>query len=224
MTYLRPAQDRGDARFSWLKSRHSFSFGHYYDPNHMGWSALRVINDDEVAPGAGFDTHGHRDMEILSYILQGTIVHEDSMGHRQRIEAGEFQLMSAGTGVRHSEFNGSDSDILKFLQIWLLPNQAGVEPGYGQKAFADKAGLTSVVHPDADGALRAHSDARVYRYQGGEADALKPKGRHLYVHVVKGQVLTNGYALKAGDGVGLQDQALELQGEPGSEALVFDLP
>lgn len=228
MNYLRPAADRGHAYFGWLDSRHSFSFGSYYDPAHMGVSALRVINDDKVTPGAGFDTHGHRDMEILSYVLDGAIEHKDSMGHKQTITAGEFQIMSAGTGVTHSEYNGSDTNPLRFLQIWLLPNEQSVTPKYDQKAFEDFEGLTPVIHPTADGAMRAHTDARVYRYQGTKPVefALASEANHktVYVHAVKSSVTVNGQTLEPGDGFAIAQEQVTIEGQADSEALVFELP
>ncbi|MDX1342024.1 MAG: pirin family protein [Reinekea sp.] len=223
MTF-RAANERGRANFGWLDSHHTFSFGHYYDPKHMGISALRVINDDVVAPGTGFDTHGHRDMEILSYVLEGVIEHKDSMGHKQQIRAGEFQIMSAGTGVTHSEYNASKDARLHFLQIWLLPNQMNVTPAYGQKAFANTAGLTAIVHPSADSALRAHSNARVYRYQGGQPAAMTSDGQQFYVHAVTGPIQVGNTTLQEGDGLHVAQNELHITGETNAEALVFDLP
>ncbi|GGX55390.1 pirin family protein [Saccharospirillum salsuginis] len=224
MIYKRPAADRGRASFGWLLSRHSFSFGHYYDPEHMGLSVLRVINDDRVNPGAGFETHGHRDMEILSYVLDGTIEHRDSLGHTQRIEAGEFQIMSAGTGVLHSEYNASATEPLHFLQIWLLPNEKGVEPRYDQKAFEKRPGGTPILHPTEDGALRAHTDGRLWRYRGGEDWIFKPEGKKVYVHGVDGLITANGEIIGPGDGAAFDDATVEFKGDHHAEVLVFDLP
>ncbi len=224
MIYKRPAAERGRASFGWLNSRHSFSFGHYYDPAHMGISALRVINDDRVNPSAGFETHGHKDMEILSYILEGTIEHKDSMGNIKRIEAGEFQIMSAGTGVLHSEYNASATDSLHFLQIWLLPNEKGVEPRYDQKAFDSSIGGTAIVHPTEEGALRAHTDARMWRYQGGKDWDFSPEGKMVYVHGVSGLAVVNGEPLGPGDGVAFEGEDVRIVGDGGAEVLVFDLP
>lgn len=224
MQTIRASQDRGQADHGWLKSQHSFSFGHYYDPKFMGVSKLRVINEDNVAPGTGFDTHGHQDMEILSYVLNGTIEHKDSMGNREQIPAGDFQIMSAGTGVTHSEYNPSTSEPLHFLQIWLLPNQQGVKPKYEQQAFANKPGFTAIVHPSAEGALHAHTDALVYRYQGDAEGEFNAEGDNIYVQVVTGEIVVNGQTLKAGDGLHVSEEALKISGEVESEALVFDLP
>jgi redox-sensitive bicupin YhaK (pirin superfamily) len=227
MAKLRAASERGTANFGWLDSKHSFSFGHYHDPEHMGHSALRVINEDKVLPGTGFDTHGHRDMEILSYVLEGTIEHKDSMGHKKQITAGEFQVMSAGTGVTHSEYNASTSEGLHFLQIWLLPNQQGVTPQYDQKSFETTPGLTAVIHPTADNAMRAHTDARVYRYQGNAANdttEFKSDGASVYVHAVTDGVEVNGTKLTVGDGLYVEEPDIAISGANESEALVFDLP
>lgn len=217
------ANQRGRANFGWLDSKHTFSFGSYYDPNFMGFSDLRVINDDTVTAGAGFGTHGHRDMEILSYILEGTIEHKDTMGNIKQITAGEFQIMSAGTGVAHSEYNASKKDRLKFLQIWLLPNARGVKPAYAQKNFAAKPGLTAVIHPSAEGAMRASTDAKVYRYQGGETSNFSAEGNQVYVHIVKGDITVNGDHLKPGDGIAIEGSSAIIESQQGSEALVFDL-
>jgi redox-sensitive bicupin YhaK (pirin superfamily) len=227
MATLRAANERGKANFGWLDSKHTFSFGHYHDPDHMGHSALRVINDDRVLPGTGFDTHGHRDMEILSYVLQGTIEHKDSMGHKQKITAGEFQIMSAGTGITHSEYNASTSEPLHFLQIWLLPNEQGVTPQYDQKAFTVEPGLTAIVHPTENGAMRAHTDARVYRFQGSEKTDLmefEAQGKNIYVHAVTDGLDVNGTPLNTGDGLYIDASTLAIGGDANSEALVFDLP
>ncbi len=161
---MRYAAERGKADFGWLQSHHTFSFASYYDPAQMGFSALRVINDDKVAPGAGFDTHGHKDMEILSLVLSGKIAHKDSAGNTEILPAGEFQLMSAGAGIYHSEFNASKTDELAFLQIWLQPNQQGGEPGYQQKDFGQREGLTLILSPDGrDGSLTLRQDALLYQ-------------------------------------------------------------
>lgn len=223
MTYIRPAAERGRAQFGWLDSHHSFSFGNYYDPNHMGVSVLRVINDDRVDPGAGFGAHGHKDMEILSYVLEGEIEHRDSMGNKKRIPAGDFQIMSAGTGVMHSEYNASDSKPLHFLQIWLLPNTLSVKPRYDQRAFARNPGGTAILHPDADGAMQVYSDARLWRYIGGSDWSLRVQGTQVYVHGVTGTVRVNGQTLSAGDGIALEAPLVSFEAESGAEALVFDL-
>lgn len=191
MLYQRRADERGRANFGWLDSRHTFSFGHYHDPKHMGISALRVINDDTVAPGAGFDTHGHRDMEIISYVLSGAIEHQDSMGNKFVVPAGDVQRMTAGTGITHSEYNHSKTEALKFLQIWILPNQRNLPPGYEQKAIEQRGRLTPLVTPDGrDGSLIVHQDASIYRIQlqDGETEALDTSRGVGYLHVIEGGV------------------------------------
>ena len=231
MQVLRKSSDRGYADHGWLKSYHTFSFADYYDPEHMGWGNLRVINEDRVAPGMGFGTHSHRDMEIVSYVLSGELAHRDSMGNGTTIPPGDVQRMSAGRGVTHSEFNHAADATTHFLQIWILPSERGLTPGYEQKAFpvADKRGrLRLVAAPDgADGAVTIHADACLYSglFDGAESAqlALAP-GRKGYVHVARGCVTVNGLALEAGDG-------LKLDGEPqvtlsegnNAEVLVFDL-
>ncbi|WP_288130083.1 pirin family protein [Microbulbifer sp.] len=228
MLYLRHAGERGKANFGWLDSRHTFSFGHYYDPKHMGISALRVINDDTVAPGAGFDTHGHRDMEIISYVLSGAIAHKDSMGNQFVVPAGEVQRMTAGTGITHSEYNYSDSEPLKFLQIWIIPNQRSLIPGYQQKAIVQSGKLTPLVTPDGhDGSLTVHQDASIFRLQlkAGESENLDATRGIGYLHVIEGAARANQQALGAGDGLGALDEPLQLRaGEQGITALWFDLP
>jgi quercetin 2,3-dioxygenase len=229
MIELRPSEERGPANHGWLQSRHTFSFAGYYDPRHMGVSALRVINDDKVAPGAGFATHSHQDMEIISYVKRGSIEHKDSMGNVERLPAGEFQLMSAGTGVTHSEYNPSDSEPLEFLQIWIVPNQLGIEPGYQQKKFPEHDGLQLIASPDArDGSLLLHQDASLYQLRlgaGHSASHSLAEGRRIYVHVVGGRIEVDGEVLGEGDGATLSatDRVL-FRGESRAEALVFDLP
>jgi redox-sensitive bicupin YhaK (pirin superfamily) len=232
MLTLRKSQDRGYADHGWLKSYHSFSFADYYDPVHMGFGNLRVINEDRIAPGTGFGTHGHRDMEIVSYVLDGALAHKDSIGNGASIVPGEVQRMSAGTGVRHSEFNHAADRTTHFLQIWILPDRQGIAPGYEQKAFAaeDKRGrLRLVASPDGQGgSVTIHADASIYAgLFDGDAQhaelALEPR-RLGYVHVARGTVHVNGQALAAGD-------AALLDGEPRilidrgreAEVLVFDL-
>lgn len=229
MFQVRAADERGRTRISWLDSRHTFSFGDYFDPRHMGVSALRVINDDVVVPGAGFGTHGHRDMEILTYVTAGVIAHEDSTGNREQVPAGEFQLMHAGRGIRHSEFNASAQDTLRFLQIWILPDEVGGEPGYEQKRFARVDGLQLVVSPDgAHGSLTVRQDARVWRgvLAGGEQAALPlAAGRVGYLHVVNGRVDVLGQLLAEGDGIALADEdAPVVVALEAAEFLYFDLP
>lgn len=228
MIYHRPAQHRGRANFGWLVSNHSFSFGHYYDPQHMGVSALRVINDDTVAPGAGFDTHGHRDMEIISYVLEGAIEHRDSMGNTHVIPAGEIQRMSAGTGVTHSEYNHSSSQPLKFLQIWIVPDQKGIEPEYQQMPVKQNGKLTALVSPDGvDNSLRLHQDSSIYRIvlAEGETLELSADNRPAYLHVITGHGQLGDLAVAGGDGLGLSREQRVLRAEEGElTALWFDLP
>jgi redox-sensitive bicupin YhaK (pirin superfamily) len=231
MITLRRSADRGFADHGWLKSFHTFSFADYHDPAQMGFGNLRVINEDRIAPGTGFGTHGHRDMEIVSYVLEGALAHQDSMGNGAAILPGEVQRMTAGSGVRHSEFNHAKDQATHFLQIWILPGQAGIAPGYEQKAFseADKRGrLRLVAAPDGrDGAVTLHADAsiRVGLFDGDESAelALAP-GRRTWVHVARGTLSVNGQALVAGDAMGLVDETrLTLRAGQGAEVLVFDL-
>ncbi len=229
MIETRRSEERGPADHGWLKSRHTFSFAGYYDPRHMGVSALRVINDDKVIPGAGFGTHSHQDMEIISYVKTGTIEHRDSMGNVERLPAGEFQLMSAGTGVTHSEYNPSTTEPLEFLQIWIQPNVLGIAPGYQQKRFEPRSGLQLIASPDArDESLLLHQDAFLYQLclvAGQSAEHTLQAGRSVYVHVVSGSIRVNGELLGEGDGARISDvEAIEFAGEAESEALVFDLP
>jgi len=231
MITLRHANDRGTANFGWLDSKHTFSFGHYYDPKHMGFSALRVINDDLVKPGAGFDTHGLRDMEIISYVLEGVIEHKDSEGNVQTLPAGEFQLMSAGNGIYHSEYNGSQSEDLKFLQIWIQPNTAGSKPGYQQKDFGNNTGLTAIATPDGrNGTLHIKQDATLHQLilEPGQSIELPIiNDRNVYVHQVTGQLLVDDVLLDAGDGAKVEAQNQLNFANQSSEsvtALVFDLP
>lgn len=231
MLQIRAANERGKANFGWLDSRHSFSFGSYYDDKHMGHSALRVINDDTVAPAAGFGTHGHRDMEIITFVTQGVIEHKDSMGNVQRLPKGEFQLMSAGKGVTHSEYNGSKTDELKFLQIWIEPNVKGGEPGYQQKDFGQTQGLTQVITPTGEnGTLKIRQQASVSQLYLAANTSEKvdlAAGRKAYVHVVAGKLQLNEQLLAGGDGIKIDDiKHLEFSNQSESPviALVFDLP
>lgn len=229
MLQIRRAAERGGTRLSWLDSRHSFSFGDYHDPRHMGVSALRVINEDHVTPGAGFGTHGHRDMEILTYVTDGTIAHADSTGERREVPAGEFQLMHAGKGIFHSEFNASDRAPLSFLQIWILPAQTGGRPGYEQRRFPRSPGLQLVVSPEpADGVLTIRQDARVHRGLLPAAVGLHlplAAGRTGYLHLVRGDLSFAGHELGAGDGVAFADtDAPEVVAGSDAEFLFFDLP
>jgi quercetin 2,3-dioxygenase len=231
MITLRRSADRGFADHGWLKSFHTFSFADYHDPAHMGYGNLRVINEDRIAPGTGFGTHGHRDMEIVSYVLDGALAHQDSLGNGTAIVPGEVQRMTAGSGVRHSEFNHAKDQTTHFLQIWFLPNQSNLAPGYEQKAFsaADKRGrLLLVAAPDGrDGAVTLHADAalRAGLFDGDESAelALDP-ARRTWVHVARGGITVNGHSLQAGDAMGLVGETrLALSGGQGAEVLVFDL-
>ena len=231
MLAVRKSQDRGYADHGWLKSFHSFSFAGYYDPEHMGWGNLRVINEDRIAPGTGFGTHGHRDMEIISYVLEGNLAHKDTMGNIKGIPPGDVQRMSAGTGVQHSEFNHAEGQTTHFLQIWLLPDVQGIAPGYEQKAFTDaekRGTLRRVASPDgADGSVTVHADATIYAglFDGGESAtlALDP-ARKTYVHLVRGALQVNGQALSAGDAALIEKEtALALTEGRDAEVLVFDL-
>ncbi|MBL8633535.1 MAG: pirin family protein [Myxococcales bacterium] len=232
MLKLRQAESRGHANHGWLDSYHSFSFGSYYDQAHMGFRNLRVINEDRVAPGQGFGTHPHSDMEIVSYVISGSLAHRDSMGNGSTIRPGDVQRMSAGTGVTHSEFNGSRSETVHFLQIWLLPSKRGIQPGYEQKSFstADKNGtLRLIASPDGrDDSVTIHTDASIYAgvfSVGQQAKLALAEGRHGYVHVVTGQVLVAGLLLQAGDGLAISgESSVAVEGTESGEVLVFDLP
>jgi len=231
MIQVRKASERGYADHGWLRSFHSFSFADYYDPAQMGFGDLRVINEDRVQPGMGFDTHGHRDMEIISYVLEGALEHKDSMGNGSVIRPGDVQRMSAGTGVRHSEFNPSKSELVHFLQIWIEPGVTGIRPEYEEKHFdaADKRGrLRLIASPDgAEGSVKLHQDARLYAalIDGKErvTHALAP-GRRAYVHVARGSAAVNGQPLAAGDAL-KAEELNEIVVEHGdkAEVLMFDL-
>ncbi|MFN5512946.1 MAG: pirin family protein [Burkholderiales bacterium] len=232
MIELRLSQDRGHAQHGWLDSWHSFSFGDYRDPAHLGFGPLRVINEDRIAPGTGFGTHGHRDMEIISYVLDGALAHQDNMGNGSVIRPGDVQRMSAGTGVLHSEYNHQTESTTHFLQIWIIPDQIGVAPGYEEKHFSeqDKRGrLRLIASPDGDaGSVRIHQQARVYAglFDGSEQAQLAiATDRLAYVHVARGDISLNGQSLKAGDAAKLtgESQVLLDQGRR-AEVLVFDLP
>lgn len=231
MLKIRRGGERGKADHGWLNSRHTFSFADYYDSEHMGFRSLRVINEDRVAPGMGFGTHPHRDMEILSYVLAGSLEHKDSMGTGSVIRPGDVQRMSAGTGVRHSEFNGSKTEPVHFLQIWIVPSKQGIAPSYEQKTFtaADKQGtLRTVASPDGrDGSVVVHADAvlRAGLFAKGESAELElAKGRHAWVHVARGDVRVNGQKLGAGDAAAVSDEStIRIEGIDSGEVLVFDL-
>ncbi len=232
MISVRPATERGHFDHGWLDTWHSFSFSDYQDPAHMGYSILRVINEDRVAPGGGFPTHGHSDMEIMTYILSGALEHNDSMGNGSVIRPGDVQRMSAGTGVRHSEYNPSPDAPVHLLQIWLLPNRQRVAPGYAQRHFPETARrgrLCLIMSPDGrDASIDSHQDALVYAtvLEAGETVGLDlERGRRAYVQVARGGVRVNGRELTAGDGARIQDEArLEIAGLGSAEVLVFDLP
>jgi len=232
MNTIRRGNERGYADHGWLKSYHSFSFADYFDPEHVEFGPLRVINEDRVRGGAGFGTHGHRDMEIISYVLSGGLAHRDSIGNGSTIRPGDVQRMSAGSGVRHSEFNGSQSEEVHFLQIWVQPDAVGIPPSYEEKRFeeGEKRGrLRLIASPDrADGSVLIHQDARIHAglFDGDERAtlALAP-GRRLYVHVARGSIQVNGVALDAGDALASTDaSSLELEQGRNAEVIVFDLP
>lgn len=237
MLTIRRAAERGHANHGWLDTNHSFSFANYYDPAHMGFRSLRVINEDRVAPGRGFGTHPHRDMEIISYVLEGALEHRDSMGNGSVIRPGEVQRMSAGTGVRHSEYNASKDQPVHFMQIWILPNRQGLAPSYEQKLFSAGAGepgavqgggLRLVVDPDGrEGALRINADARLYRGllgAGGTIEHELAQGRHAWIQVVRGAVSLGSHTLHAGDGAATSERGpLIFTGIESAELLVFDL-
>ncbi|MFC5606830.1 pirin family protein [Variovorax soli] len=231
MLQIRRSQERGYADHGWLRSYHSFSFAGYFDPAHMGFGNLRVINEDRVAAGAGFGTHGHRDMEIISYVLSGELAHKDSMGNVESIPPGDVQRMSAGRGVMHSEFNHKTDQTTHFLQIWIEPNVKGIEPGYEQKSFGadEKRGkLRLVASPDgADGSVLIHADARLYAglFDGAEEAVLAlDKERKTYVHLVRGELEVNGQKLSGGDAAKIEGESqLRLASAKDAEVLVFDL-
>ena len=232
MLAIRKADDRGQANHGWLSSYHTFSFGGYYDPQHMGVSNLRVINDDTVAPGGGFSTHGHNDMEIISYVLEGALEHKDSMGNGSVIRPGDVQRMSAGTGVTHSEYNHSASEPVHFLQIWLQPNEMGVEPGYDQRHFpiGDRRGRwVLLVSPDGrDGSIATHQDALMFGSLLASGENLEYRfdaDRQGYLHLARGRLRVGNITLNQGDGLTVQMQEmLELEGIEDAEVLLFDLP
>ncbi|WP_027016360.1 pirin family protein [Comamonas composti] len=231
MLTVRKSRERGYADHGWLRSYHSFSFADYHDPRYMGFGNLRVINEDRIAPGTGFGAHGHRDMEIVSYVLEGELAHKDSLGNEQSIVPGEVQRMSAGTGVVHSEHNPAQGRSTHFLQIWLLPSRQGMAPGYAQKAFGDaqkRGRLCLVGSPEGrEGSVQLNADARLYAglFDGAEqAVMVLPEGRKTYVHLVRGSLQVNGQRLEGGDAA-MIEQETQLQLDAGKEAevLVFDL-
>ncbi len=232
MLTIRPAQDRGIASFGWLDSRHTFSFGEYHNPNHMGFADLRVINEDKVAPGQGFPTHGHRDMEIISYVLEGALEHKDSIGTGSVIRPGDVQRMSAGTGIRHSEYNASKTEPVHFLQIWILPEQKGIEPGYEQKNFAiaEKQGKLKLVgsRDGRDGSITIHQKVDLYAATLSEGESVRytfAPNRVAWLQVARGTVQLNDQTLTAGDGAAIaQESLITLQGKAqDAEVLLVDM-
>lgn len=229
MIYVRKAEERGHANHGWLDSWHTFSFASYHDANFMGFSALRVINEDVIDGGQGFGTHPHKDMEILTYVLSGTVEHQDSMGNKEQIPAGEFQIMSAGTGVRHSEYNASESEPLHLYQIWIIPERTGIEPRYDQRRFPDVQGRQLVLSPDArEGSLKVFQDMTLSRWvmATGEQDNVAiDAGRRIWIQVVKGDVTVNGNAITTSDALTIWDEsALTIEASSAAEVLLFDLP
>ncbi|MFH7025615.1 MAG: pirin family protein [Heteroscytonema crispum UTEX LB 1556] len=222
---------RGSSKIGWLESYHTFSFGNFYDPDRMGFRTLRVINDDRVIPGAGFGTHGHRDMEILTYVLEGALEHKDSMGNGAVIRPGEAQIMSAGTGITHSEFNASKTEPVHFLQIWILPNRKGIEPRYEQKAFPieEKRGKLRLIgaKDGRDGAVTIHQDVDLYTSILSPGDIVNyhvQPNRYAWLQIAQGVATLNGEELKAGDGVQINgEEQLEIGTNIGAEILLFDL-
>ncbi|HEX2229667.1 MAG TPA: pirin family protein [Candidatus Binatia bacterium] len=231
MITIRRSDERGRSKFDWLDSRHTFSFGGYYDPQHMGFSDLRVINEDRVAPGGGFPTHSHRDMEIVTYVLEGALAHTDSTGTSSVIRVGDVQRMSAGTGISHSEYNASQTEPVHFLQIWIIPKQPGLQPGYEQRSFEiqKKSGSwVLVAAPDArDGAVKVHQDAELWLAavpQGGELNYTFRNRRRGWLQVLRGSVSRDGASLRVGDGAAIHDEhVLNLSALEQSELLLFDL-
>ena len=231
MITVRPSNKRGSSKFNWLDSRHTFSFGDYYDPQHMGFSDLRVINEDRVAPGAGFPTHSHRDMEIITYVLEGALAHKDSTGTSSVIRVGDVQRMSAGTGISHSEYNASQTEPVHFLQIWIIPNETGLKPGYEQRSFdLEKQSGNWVIVAAADprdGALKVHQDAELALAvlpKGEKLNYSLRAGRQAWLQVGRGKVTLNGSLLEAGDGAAINNQpAVNLTANEQSEVLLFDL-
>jgi redox-sensitive bicupin YhaK (pirin superfamily) len=231
MIQLRKSGDRGHADHGWLNTYHTFSFADYQDPSHMGFRSLRVINEDRVQSGMGFGTHGHRDMEIISYVLEGALEHKDSMGNGEVLRPGEFQRMSAGAGVRHSEFNPSVTEPVHFYQIWLLPQSKGIQPSYEQKFFTEdekRGKLRIVASPDgAEGSLTIHQDAKVYLSTLNPGESVKHTmlaGRHAWLQVLRGSVSVNGTLLETSDGLAVSDErSLTIVGERSAEAMLFDL-
>ncbi|MEQ9867078.1 pirin family protein [Pectobacterium aroidearum] len=229
MIYLRQAQDRGHANHGWLDSWHTFSFADYYDPDFMGFSALRVINEDVIEGGQGFGTHPHKDMEILTYVLSGAVEHQDSMGNKEQVPAGEFQIMSAGTGIRHSEYNASKDEPLHLYQIWIIPEKTGLTPRYEQKRFDVQQGRQLVLSPDArEGSLKVFQDMTLWRWalKAQEQSVYQIQAdRRVWVQVVRGTVEINGQKAEASDAFAVWDEtAISVHASEDSEILLFDLP
>ena len=232
MLQKRPANERGGGDHGWLNTRHTFSFNDYYDPDYMGFRVLRVINEDRVQPGQGFGTHGHRDMEIISYVLEGALAHKDSLGTGSVLRPGEFQHMTAGTGIRHSEFNPSETELVHFYQIWLIPERQGLPPSYDQRAFPEderRDRLRVVASPDGrDGSLTIRQDAQVFLASLGENQEVRhelERGRYAWLQVLRGALQLNGLDLAAGDGVAVSEEpALVIRATKSSEVMLFDMP
>ncbi|CRL65101.1 pirin family protein [Proteus penneri] len=229
MIYLRKANERGHANHGWLDSWHTFSFANYYDRDFMGFSALRVINEDRVIPGEGFGTHPHKDMEILTYVLEGNIEHKDSMGNKENVPAGEFQIMSAGTGITHSEYNPNSDKGLHFYQIWIMPNTVGITPRYDQRRFDTTVSKQLILSPDArDGSLKVFQDMTLWRWnlkKGEEAQYQTETGRHIWLQVVKGKIAINDIIATTSDGIAIANEdMIRFVGDEDSEVLLFDLP
>ena len=231
MITVRRADDRGSTKLNWLDSRHTFSFGDYHDSRHMGFSHLRVINEDRVAPGAGFGTHSHRDMEIITYVLEGALAHKDSTGTSSVIHVGDVQRMSAGTGISHSEYNASQTETVHFLQIWIIPNTKSLKPGYEQQVISfnnDRSRFTLIASKEGrDDSVTVHQDVDVWvaRFAAGEKETFRLKpNRHAFVQAARGTVTLNGVALNAGDGAAVsQEEILEVKAVEDAEMLLFDL-
>ena len=231
MIVKRLSGERGHADHGWLNTFHTFSFANYHDPSHMGFRSLRVMNEDYIRPGMGFGTHGHRDMEIITYVLSGALEHKDSMGNGEVLRPGEFQRMSAGSGIRHSEFNPSDTEPVHLYQIWLLPISLGIEPSYEQKSFPElerRNCLRLVASQDAaDGSLRIHQDARIYLAsldEGHSVNHQMDSGRHAWLQVLRGNVVLNGHSLEVSDGTAIsQESLLEIKATQSAEIMLFDM-
>ena len=231
MIKLRSSDDRGRTKLTWLDSRHTFSFGDYYDPQHVGFGDLRVINEDRVVPGAGFPTHSHRDMEIVTYVLEGALAHKDSTGTSSVIRVGEVQLMSAGTGISHSEYNASQTEPVHFLQIWIIPNKTGLAPGYEQRAFPfdEQRNNWTLIGSEAgrNGSVTVHQNLDIWaaRFAAGAQASFRLKpSRHGFAHVARGAVTFNGTTLKAGDGASVsEEEILEIRAVEAAELILFDL-